>query len=243
MKSDMQDLQGALQEREELTVEGQRLLRIRKQMREQDKKRFRHPDAGKPQIQICYVWREQQWIPITWFRGNATHHKLRWLRKRYKRRRSRATRGKIGRKDVLRVVELRIARFLGGAGGPPLGPFKDKTGGGGTKPAIQGINVLKRAARGQKRGANPRGARLSQTGGTLGRCDYQQCKHRAFWIVCYMDDKKQFGKRKTVRKRCTKHAWKEEFFPATARHFFRIQRKPRKVQKPQRKSRKMRMAA
>lgn len=217
------------QEQEPLTAEGKVLLRIRKQMREQDKKKWKHPEADTPQISIAYVWRQEQWIPITWIRGTITPRKIQRLRTRYVRRRSRATRGKIGRKEILRIVELRVARRQGGAGKPPSSPIQAETGVRGTKLAIHPKQGLKTSARGRKAEFKARARRLSQQRGKLGRCDWYQCKHRAFWFVCYRDAKKPFGKRKVIRRRCTQHAWKDQFFPSTARNVFRIQRTPRKA--------------
>lgn len=227
---------------EELTYEGQRLIRIRKQMREQDKARFRDPDPNydpAKEIFIAYVWREDEWIPITWMRGSPTPTRIKRLRDKHTRRRSRATRGRIGRREVLRLVSLRVAARMKGAGAPPL-----------ERPPSPKVLLKGRLRRRKKKDPYRRNAgrrkttyettyldrvknRRARVAGKLPRCDWtssgNRCPFRAFWKVGYMDDKKKFGRKRVVKNRCTKHAWNDEYFPATARQVVCIERKPKKV--------------
>lgn len=220
MRTDMQDLQGALEEREELTAEGIVHKRIQKQMREQDKKRYRHPDADTPQISLVYVWRNDEWIPITWFRGNVTPHRVHRLRMRYRRKRSRATRGRIAAREIMRIVELRVARMQGGAGGAPISPIQAKTRVRGRVSGPHQISRLKTTFTGPHKTTNKTTnyrRKLTRTSGKLGRCDHtargNRCTHRAFWFVGGLDMRKPFGKRRVTRRRCFKHAWDEKFLP------------------------------
>jgi hypothetical protein len=233
-------------EQEELTYEGQRLIRIRKQMREQDKARFCDPDPTydpATEIFIAYVWRADAWIPITWMRGRPTPTRIRRLREKHQRRRSRATKGKIGRHETLRLVSLRVARLVGGAGNPPL-PKEPPEGNSRNRRPIRGAGKKTSGRRfGGRRKTTykttpaaykeERRRRPSQAPGRLSKCDFvhrgKRCPHRAFWMVGFMDDKRSVGKKRVVKKRCTTHAWNDKFFPTTARQVVCIQRKPRKV--------------
>lgn len=223
-----------MDEQEPLTAEGRRLKRIRQQMREMDKKKWRHPDADTPQISIVYVWRSEQWIPITWFRGNVTPRRVQRLRTRYRRKRSRATRGRIAGKEIMRIVELRVARSQGGAGKPPIPPVEGKTKAKRGVYPIQGKGRLKSSFAGRRKTTNKTTnlrSRATRVSGTLGRCDYvargTKCTHRAFWLVGGLDMRKPFGKRRVTRHRCFKHAWDEKFLPPM-KQLIRIERKPRK---------------
>lgn len=224
----------------------QRLRRLRAQMREQDKQRHQAPDADELKISIVYVWRAEQWIPITWFRsrgGKVSTAKMRYLRQRYARRRSRATRGRIGRREIMAVMWLHLARITGGPQGAPQTTLVAPIAKRGTGRVLYESSRLKSAFTGPSRTiqetTNP-GARLTRTSGRLGRCDYAskgtQCRHRAFWLVSYMDDRKQFGYKRTLKKRCTKHAWNEKYLPSTARQIMCVQRTPRKAKAKARKA-------
>lgn len=225
-------------EQEMLTAEGQRLQRIRRQMREQDKKKWRHPDADTPQISIVYVWRNNEWIPITWFRGTVTPHRVDRLRARYRRKRSKATRGRIGSTEIMRIVELRVARSQGGAGGPPIVAPQAKTKVKGRVIPISRKGRLKSANRTVKKDPKPTNLgtrpKATRTSGKLGRCDYvlhgNRCTHRAFWFVGFLNLRKPFAKRRMTKCRCFKHAWNDKYFPPM-KQVVRVQRTPRKARR------------
>lgn len=226
---------------DEDTYEGQRLERIRKQMRERSKNRFRDPDydPSRIPIQLVFVWRENAWIPITWFRADKVSlRKIRKLREKYLRKRSKATRGKIGRKETVRVLPLIAARLQGGAGLPPRevvlqAKLKSRKGDRGVHlkndPHRRFTSRSKTTAKTTTKTIPRR--RKSQAPGRLSRCDFvfrkQRCSFRGFWFVAYMDDKKPIGKKHTVKCRCSKHAWKDEYFPETARNIVCVERKPK----------------
>lgn len=222
-------------EQEPLTAEGKRWERIRKQMREADKKKWRHPDADTPQISLVYVWRNEEWIPITWFCGNVTPRRVQRLRTRFRRKRSRATRGRIAGKEIMRIVELRVARSQGGAGKPPIIVLKAKIKAKRGVYPIQGNSRLKGSFPGRRKTTNKTTnlrSRATRNSGKLGRCDYvvrgNRCTHRAFWLIGGLDMRKPFGKRRITRRRCYKHAWEEKYLPPM-KQLIRIERKPRKI--------------
>lgn len=193
-----------------VSAEEARLLRLRRQMREQDERRFMDPtkEPDRPDTYVMFAWQRRKWIYITVLRGKVTPKRIARLRHKYRKR--------VAENEVVRVVELRVARMLGGAGAAPLAP----------PPSVRPSRLAKRNARIAKEQPVRVKHRRPNTDKHLSKCEYRKrgkrCSFRAPWFIGYTDV--QHARRRIVRKRCARHAWDNRFLPPHAEQVVRVAR-------------------
>ncbi len=197
------------------TREAQRLHTLRKQMREQDLKRYRDPDENDPRrgIYVVYIWREvrvsrRQWFLAAFKWMTPTPARLRRWRKKLKVRDN----------EMMRVVDLITAQRFGAGAAPQLPPLSKR-------PArLRKQNrVLFKKEEAKTTYKKPR------THPSMTHCDYEgrgkRCSVRAPWYVGYTSSR---TRRRIIKRRCTRHAWHGQYLPEGARHVVIVRREVRR---------------
>jgi hypothetical protein len=165
--------------------------KLRREMREQDARRFLDPtlEPGHQDIFLMYVWQRGKWKLVTHLRGKVTPKRVTMLRRRHRKQ--------VADTDVVRMVELRVARLLGGAGTAPLLPPR-------RRPTALQLRTAKLAAKREAR----RLEKLKVTHTHIpfsikwGKC--YKCHRRSLWYVGFTHARSH---RRVVQKCCTRHAW------------------------------------
>lgn len=223
----------------------ERIDRIRKQMREQDKLKHADPtvEEGAERIYIIFAKkpRGRTWKMVTWKRGRMSVRRLRNLRKRarYAKR--------IGGPDaLLRAIDVRLLRRAGlpklaplPIGKAPKSPNRPQlgekaprrpnrgVGGGRHKPkaqiatsrAIYGQNrPIVKAPKGRRQLVGVRGLRPRKCAAKTKK--RTPCPTRAQWKTSFTNA----SGRRIVRDYCRKHAWDDTLLPDGAKQVVRVRR-------------------
>lgn len=222
----------------------ERIDRIRKQMREQDKAKNADPtlEEGAPRIYIIFAKkpRGRTWKMVTWKRGRMSVRRLRNLRKRARYRK------RIGGADaLLRAIDIRLLRR---AGLPKLAPLAIGKGLKSPNRAQLGEDARRlpktgrrhnqslkanlessRGIYGQNSPMPTRPKRRRQLVGVRGlrrkNCDAKTkkrtpCPTSAQWKTSFTNA----SGRRIVRDYCRKHAWDDTLLPDGAKHVVRVRR-------------------
>ncbi len=184
-----------------MTSEEERLKRLRKEMREQDERRFQDPDtrSSTETIYVLLVWRRKRWVFISHTHGRITPKRVSQLRRKFRRQ--------IPEDSILRLLDVRVYR-ASGAGAPPQVPPRSK------RPArLAQQSVAAAQAVIVKRRRIPSSTKW-------GRC--WKCSHRSLWYVAFTS-----RSRRILRKCCTRHAWHDQHLPSQAKCVVVVQRQLR----------------
>jgi hypothetical protein len=180
----------SLDEREE-----QRLRTLRRQMREQDERRYRDPDAGNilRHVYVVYQWIREQWTLVQFTRHEPTPKRLDRWRQRLK------TDG------VLRCVSLDVAWRFGPGAPPHLPPTSIRA----SRLHRANLTLVAQAA------PEESVTRRVRAHASHGRCDYRigkpdRCTRKAPWYVGYLSAR---TRTRIVKERCTRHAWDDRYLP------------------------------